>query len=52
MKTMEVPLSKKANFAVFINRCSTSLERLLFYLERQETLFLDLCLINTKDEKT
>ena len=26
--------------------------RLLFYLERQQTLFLDLFLINTKDEKT
>ena len=46
---MDLPLWKKA---FFINRCSNSLKRLLFYPEREQTLFLDLCLINRKDEKT
>ena len=49
---MELPLWKKVNFAFFVNRCSRSLERLISCAERQQTLFLDLFLINTKDEKT
>ena len=52
-KTMDLPFGKKkTNFTFFVNRCSNSLERLLFYPERQQTLFLDLFLINTEDEKT
>ena len=50
-KTMDLPLWKKANFAFFINRCSYSIERFLFCSQRQQTFFLDLCLIDTKDEK-
>ena len=46
---MELPLWKKVKFAFFVNRCSRSLERLLSCAERQQTLFLDLFLINTKD---
>ena len=53
---MELPLWKKVNFAFFVNRCSRTLERLISCAERQQTrqqtLFLDLFLINTKDEKT
>ena len=49
---MDLPLWKKTNAAFFINRCSNSFERLFFYAERQQTLYLDLCLINTKYEKT
>ena len=33
-------------------RIIETIERLLFYLERQETLFLDLVLINKKHEKS
>ena len=43
---------KKANFAFFVNRCSNSLERLLFYAECQENVFLHVFLMNTEDEKT
>ena len=49
-KTMDLPLWKKANFAFFINRCSYSIERFLFYSQRQQTLFLDLCLRNGPDK--
>ena len=48
---MELPLWKIVKFAFFVNRCSRSLERLISCAERQQTLFLDLFLINTKDEK-
>ena len=51
-KTVDLPLLKTANFEFFINRCSSSLERLLYYPEFLQTLFLHLCLINRKDEKT
>ena len=51
-KRMDQPLWKNSYFAFFINRCSCSSERLLFYLERQQTLFLYLFFINTKHEKT
>ena len=47
---MDLPLWKKANFAFFINRCSYSFERFLFYSQRQQTLFLDLCLRNGPDK--
>ena len=45
---MDQPFLKKANFAFFVKRCSNILEKLL---ERQQTLFLDLFLIKTNDEK-
>ena len=51
-KTMDQNLWKNSNFAFFINSCFYSLQRLLFYLEPQQSLFLDVVLINTKDEKT
>ena len=35
----------------FINSCSYGFSKRLFYVERQETLFLNLCLINTKYRK-
>ena len=50
--TMDPPLWKNSNFAFFVHSCFFSLWRLLFYLERQQTLFLDVFLIKTKDEKT
>ena len=43
---------EKSKFSYFLNRCSNSLERLLFYPEVQQTPFLDVCFIKTKDEKT
>ena len=51
---MDLLLSKKkeVNFAFFINRRSNSLERLLFHSECQQNVFLDLFVMNTKDEKT
>ena len=51
---MDLLLSKKkeVNFEFFINRCSNSLERLLFHSECQQNVFLDLFVMNTKDEKT
>ena len=52
IKMMDYPLWKNSNFAFFVNSCFYSLWILLFYLECQQTLFLDLFLINTKDEKT
>ena len=44
-------MGEKENFEFFIKRCSNSLERLLFYSEREQTLFDHLFVINTKDEK-
>ena len=49
---MDLLLLKKSKFCVFINRCSNSLERLLFHLECQQNGFLDLFVMNTKDKKT
>ena len=46
-KTMDL-----SPFLFFIKRCCNSLERLFFHPEGQQTLFLDLFLINTEDEKT
>ena len=51
-KTMDWPLWKNFNFAFFVNGCFYSLWRHLFCLERQQTVFLDLFLINTRHEKT
>ena len=50
--TMDPPLWKNSNFPFFVHSCFYSLWRLLFYLERQQTLFIDVFLIKTKDEKT
>ena len=44
-------LCKNANFVGFWNRCFSCSERLVCYLKRQQTLFLDLFLIYTKHEK-
>ena len=37
----ELTLSEKWNFAAFIKQCLCGQERLVFYLERQQTLFLE-----------
>ena len=50
-KTMNLPLWKNSNLRLFIKICSSCLERLVFYLERQQTLFLDLFFIKTKEKK-
>ena len=50
-KTMDLLLWKNSNFAFFIKICSSCLWTLLFYLEHQQTLFLDLFLIKTKEKK-
>ena len=42
MKTMDQLLWKNLNFATFLNWCFYSLELLVFYLERRQTLFLSL----------
>ena len=51
-KTMDSPLWKNSYFAFFINSFFIVFKGFFFYLERQQPLFLDLLLINTKDEKT
>ena len=48
---MDYPLWKNSNFTFFVHTCFYGLYRFLFYLERQQTLFLDLFLIKRKDEK-
>ena len=40
IKTMEQPLLKNANFATFLNRSFYGQKRLVFYIERLQTLFL------------
>ena len=50
-KTMDLPLWKNSNLRLFIKICSSCLERLVFYLERQQTLFLGLFFIKTKEKK-
>ena len=42
-KTMDFFFSNKANFSFFINRCSKSLETLLFYPEHQHQHFFLIC---------
>ena len=41
-------LWKNANFATFLNRCFYSLERLVLYLERHQTLLFGLFLPKKK----
>ena len=50
-KTMDLPQGKNLKFAFFLEICSYCLLRLVFYLERQQTLFLDLFLIKTKEKQ-
>ena len=39
-KTMDKPLLKNANFATCLNRCFYGQKRLVFVINRHETLFL------------
>ena len=39
-KTMHKRLWKDANLATFLNRCFKGQNRLVFYVERHQTLFL------------
>ena len=48
---MDLTPGKNLKFAFFLKICSYCLLRLGFYLERQQTLFLDLFLIKRKKNK-
>ena len=43
--------TKKGNFATFLNRCFHGEERLLFYIERHQTLFLGQISLKRNDKE-
>ena len=48
---MEYPHWKNANFASFLNRCFYGQKRVLFYIERHQTLFLGEMYLKGKEKK-